>query len=196
MLSGCRTGRSVGRHVHCVDKAGTCVRRPALPRLQECLLAARSAATCKRTWLSLASRSSHPRRHPCRCRDGRPAAARCRRRRTAPSVTERQPGRSWRGGCFRTKAATRSAPPTWPEVVQGDHLGAELRDSLTPVGRVSEGNVYCDAGAARLRRGGGQLSRACIARSSLCRMSRCEASAGSTRRNVAAWIAAPRSPRR
>jgi hypothetical protein len=26
----------------------------------------------------------------------------------------------------RTKAATRSAPPTWPELVQGDHLGAEL----------------------------------------------------------------------
>ena len=39
----------------------------------------------------------------------------------------------------RTKAATRSAPPTWPELVQCDHLGAELRDSLTPVGRVSEG---------------------------------------------------------
>ena len=44
-----------------------------------------------------------------------------------------------RRGRFRTKAATRSAPPTWPEVMQGDHLGAELRDSLTPVARLSEG---------------------------------------------------------
>ncbi len=43
-------------------------------------------------------------------------------------------------GCWnRTKAATRSAPPTRPELVQGDHIGAELRESLTPVGRVSEG---------------------------------------------------------
>ena len=53
------------------------------------------------------------------------------------------------GRCSRTKAATRSAPPTRPELVQGDHLGAELRDSLTPVGRVSEGIAQRDAFPAR-----------------------------------------------
>ena len=38
-----------------------------------CLLAVRSAATCKRAWLSLAWRSSHRPRHPRRCWMGRAA---------------------------------------------------------------------------------------------------------------------------
>jgi len=32
----------------------------------------------------------------------------------------------------------RSAPTTWPESAPDDHLGAELRDSLAPVARVSD----------------------------------------------------------
>jgi hypothetical protein len=39
----------------------------------------------------------------------------------------------------RTHAATRSAPPTWPESAPGDHLGTELCDSLGPVARLSGG---------------------------------------------------------
>jgi hypothetical protein len=49
--------------------------------------------------------------------------------------------RLWQGRphvCLRTKPATRSASPTTPELAQGDHLGAELRDSLAPVARVSD----------------------------------------------------------
>ena len=57
-------------------------------------------------------------------------------------------------------------------------------------------NVFCNSGAARLRPSSGQLSRAWMARSWACNMSRCDASAGSARRNLAAWIAAPTSPRR
>lgn len=60
----------------------------------------------------------------------------------------------------------------------------------------SSRNVFCDSGAARLRPSSGQLSRAWMARSWACNMSRCDASAGSARRNLAAWSAAPTSPRR
>ena len=60
----------------------------------------------------------------------------------------------------------------------------------------SSRNVFCDSGAARLRPSSGQLSRAWMARSWACNMSRCDASAESARRNLAAWIAAPTSPRR
>ena len=51
---------------------------PPLPRLREspkCLLTARSAATCNRTGLSLAWRSSHQRGRPRLCWKGRVAAA-------------------------------------------------------------------------------------------------------------------------
>jgi hypothetical protein len=50
---------------------------------------ARSAATCKRAWLSLAWPSGHPRRRPPRCWSGRAPAARGR-----PAPTTALPGRS------------------------------------------------------------------------------------------------------
>jgi hypothetical protein len=40
--------------------------------------------------------------------------------------------------CIRHGAATSSRRARWLLLVNGDHLGAELRDSLTPVARVSE----------------------------------------------------------
>ena len=76
------------------------------------------------------------------CRLWGPGAARrpCLESAARSREQSRSRGRRRCGDCpCRTKAATSSAPPTRPELVQGDHLGAELRDSLTPVARVSEG---------------------------------------------------------
>ena len=68
---------------------------PPLPRLQEslkCLLAARSAAPCNHTWLSLARRSSHRGRRTGRYRDGRgrPTEPRCRFSKMRRRVGRRQ----------------------------------------------------------------------------------------------------------
>lgn len=61
---------------------------------------------------------------------------------------------------------------------------------------ISMVSVFGNSGTARLKPSSGQLSRAWMARSWACNMSRCDASAGSARRKLAAWIAAPTSPRR
>jgi hypothetical protein len=61
------------------------------------------------------------------------------RRRTAASLTKQPRRPPLPAAPCGTKAATRSTPPTWPELAQADYLGADLRDSLAPVDRASDG---------------------------------------------------------
>ena len=87
-----------------------------------CLLPGRSAATCKRTWLSLAWRSSHPRRRPPRCCSGRAGGVtrhcrflekrgrRCRCRGVPARLDLDAPGKC----CIRTKQLSSLAAPARP----------------------------------------------------------------------------------
>jgi hypothetical protein len=64
-----------GAHLRAVDRPGAVTDAAAAPLsvapdTAMCLLAVRSAVTCKRTWLSLAWRSSHQRRHHASLPDG------------------------------------------------------------------------------------------------------------------------------
>jgi hypothetical protein len=91
-----------------------------------CLPAARSATTCKRTWLSLAWASSHPRQRRPRSRSGREGAAV-----VAPSSARAAPASRWVSGSRPRSCSSGSTPAFKPRWLRIANLLCRLTRALS-----------------------------------------------------------------